>query len=394
MIKNKNKLSPSIVVKKLRSVLGKGNHNLHEPYLIGNEIKYLKNVIKTNFVSSSGRYVDLFEKEISKFTKSKYSIAVVNCTQAIFISLKVCGVKQNNEVLVPALTFVGTVNAISYIGAKPHFIDSNIEDFGPDIKKLEDYLDKIAITKNGYCINKKTGNIIKAIIPVHIFGHSCKIEHLKKIAKKFNLIVIEDAAEALGSFYKKKHLGTFGDIGCLSFNGNKIITTGGGGMILTNNKLFAKKIRHLTTTAKIKHQWEYDHDKIGYNFRMPNINAALGLAQLEKINKFLKAKKKLFNKYYKAFNNVEGIRLFEQPKFSISNYWLQTLVLDKKNTKLKNKIIKKSHKNSIYVRPAWKLISELKPYKKCSRMNLSGSKEIYKRIINVPSSQSLILNLK
>jgi len=224
-----------------------------------------------------------------------------------------------------------------------------------------------------------------------VFGHPCNIQDIIKIAKKFNLIVVEDAAEALGSFYKKKHLGTFGDVGCFSFNGNKIITTGGGGMVITNKKILAKKIQHLTTTAKLKHKWEYIHDEIGYNFRMPNLNAALGLAQIEKIHIFLKAKRTLLKKYFNVFDKVKGISLYKEPKDASSNYWLQTLILNNSNVNLKNKILKKSHKKLIYIRPVWKLISELKPYKKNQKMNLSGAKEIYNKVINLPSSQSLVL---
>jgi aminotransferase in exopolysaccharide biosynthesis len=385
------KISADFIVKSIQKVIGKGPHQLHEPLFYGREINYLKNTIDKNFVSSVGEYVKKFEETIQKYTKAKFAIAVVNGTQAIYISLKACGVKKNDEVLVPALTFVGTVNAISYLGAEPHFVDSEIENFGIDCQKLENYLNKIVKFKGKKCVNRRTGKVIKAILPVHVFGHPCNIQEIIKISKKFNLIVVEDAAEALGSFYKKKHLGTFGDTGCISFNGNKIITTGGGGMIVTNKKKLAKKIRHLTTTAKKKHKWEYIHDEIGYNFRMPNLNAALGLAQLEKINIFLRAKRALFKRYYKAFKNIEGISICKEPHNSKSNYWLQTLVLNNNNINLKNKILKKSHKKSIYMRPIWKLISELKPYKKKQKMNLSGSKAIYKKIINLPSSQSLIL---
>ena len=384
-------ISADLIVESIQKVTGKGPHQLHEPLFFGKEISYLKNTINQNFVSSAGEYVNKFEKKIKKYTKAKFAIAVVNGTQAIYISLKACGVKKNEEVLVPALTFVGTVNAVSYLDAKPHFIDSQIENFGINCLKLENYLDKITKFRGNQCINKFTGNVIKAIMPVYIFGHPCNIQDIVKIAKKFNLIVIEDATEALGSFYKKKHLGTFGDIGCLSFNGNKIITTGGGGMIITNKKGLARKIKHLTTTAKLKHKWEYIHDEIGYNFRMPNLNAALGLAQFEKIQVFLKAKRNLFKKYYNVFNKIKGICLYKEPKNANSNYWLQTLILDKNHSSLKNKILKESHKRLIYSRPIWKLISELKPYKKNQKMNLSGAKEIYNRIINIPSSQSLIL---
>ena len=384
-------ISASFVVNLIRKVTGKGSHQLHEPLFFGKEKNYLKNTINQNSVSSTGKYVNLFEKRIKDYTKAKFAIAVVNGTQAIYISLKACGVKRNEEVLVPALTFVGTVNAISYLGAKPHFVDSKINNFGINCLKLKKYLNKITKFKNSKCINKRTGRVIKAILPVHVFGHPCNIQNIIKIAKEFNLSVIEDAAEALGSFYKKKHLGTFGDVGCISFNGNKIITTGGGGMVITNKKKLATKIKHLSTTAKLKHKWEYIHDEIGYNFRMPNLNAALGLAQFEKIHIFLKAKRVLFKKYLNAFNNVKGISLYKEPKDARSNYWLQTLILNKNNSSLKNKILKESHKKLIFIRPAWKLISELKPYKKNQKMNLSGAREIYNKTINLPSSQSLVL---
>lgn len=302
-----------------------------------------------------------------------------------------CGVKTGDEVLVPALTFVGTVNAIAHSGGEPHFIDSDIKTLGVDYLKLNDYLNKIAIFSKGKTINKFTKRVIRAIVPVHIFGHACKIDEINKLAKKFNLLVIEDAAEALGSFYMNKHLGTFGAAGCLSFNGNKIITTGGGGAIITNNNNLAKRIRHLTTTAKLKHKWEFIHDEVGYNLRMPNLNAALGLAQIENLNKFIKAKRILYKKYQKIFDNVKGVNLFKESPNSKSNYWLQTLILDKENIKFKNKILNLAHCESIFIRPAWKIISDLKPYKRKLKMNLSGAKDIYDRVLNIPSGQGLIL---
>jgi|TARA_B100001540_G_scaffold136725_1_gene121542 perosamine synthetase len=387
-------LSAKNVVNAIRSVLGKGAHQLHEPLLKGKEIIFVSDTIKRNFVSTAGEYVNRFEKAVKKFSKSNHAIAVVNGTQAIFVSLKVLGVRKDDEVLVPALTFVGTVNAISYIGAHPHFIDSSWENFGVNCDKLEKYLSKNAQIIGNRCINKSTGNVIKAIVPVHIFGHPCDIEKVIKISKKFKLAVVEDAAEALGSFHKKKHLGTFGDIGCFSFNGNKIITTGGGGMIITNQAKLAKKIKHLTTTAKLKHKWEYIHDEVGYNFRMPSINAALGLAQLLKLRTFLKAKRKLFYKYMKVLKDINGISLFKEPKNAKSNYWLQTLILDKKNSKFKNKILKEFHKKKVFSRPTWQLISDLKPYRNNQKMDLSIARDIYKRSINIPSSQKLIIKNK
>lgn len=383
-----------IVPKLIRQVVGKGSHQLHEPSFSNKELMYVTKTIKTKFVSSAGKYVIDFEKKFKSYVKSKNAIAVVNGTQAIYISLLTCGIKKHNEVLVPALTFVGTVNAIHNSGAKPHFIDSEISSLGIDCLKLNKYLEKISIMKNGKCINKTTKNHIKAIIPVHIFGHPCDILGILKIAKKYRLKVIEDAAEALGSFYKNKHLGTFGDIGCFSFNGNKIVTTGGGGMVVSNNTRYANKIKHLTTTAKLKHQWEYIHDEVGYNFRMPNINAALGLAQLEKIRIFISAKRRLFLKYSSKLSKVNGISLFKEKKGCRSNYWLQTIILDKNQSQKKNKLLKKLYKAKIFCRPVWKLISELKPYRNCSKMNLSGSREIYKRAISLPSSPDLILNNK
>ena len=383
------KFSVNLITKSIVKVIGKGTHNLHEPVLGKKEIEYVSKSIKSNFVSTKGKFVEKFENEIKRFTKSNFVVSTINCTQALFLSLKVLGVKKDDEVLVPALTFVGTVNAISYVGAEPHFIDSTISNFGVDSKKLELYLNKHAKIKNNHCINKKTGRVIKAIIPVHVFGHACEIEKIVKIAKKYKLDVIEDAAECLGSFLKQKHLGTFGKIGCLSFNGNKIITTGGGGAILTNNKKIYKKIKHLATTAKLNHSWEYDHDEIGFNLRMPSINAALGSAQLSQIKKFVKSKRNLFLRYEKSFKDIEGIKIFRDNKLEKSNYWLQTLILSKRLKKYKNKILKENFQKKIFLRPAWKLISNLKPYRKKQKMNLTGAKEIYERVINLPSSQYL-----
>ena len=383
-----NKKDQKINISKIiRKVTGKGIQKVHEPMVFGNEKKYLINTLKQNFFSANGRFVLKFEDKIKKITKAKYAIAVINCTEAIHITLKACGIKKGDEILVPSLTFIGTVNPISYLGATPHFIESSLDDFGVDCDKLEKYLSSIAVKKKNKLINKITKKVIKAIIPVHVFGHPCKIDHLQKIAKKFNLIIIEDAAAALGSFYKKKHLGTFGTAGCISFNGNKIATSGGGGVVITNNKTLAKKIYHLTTTSKQKHKWEYLHDGIGYNHRMSNLSAALGLAQLENLNRFLKYKRKLYKKYNKAFKFFKKARIFKEPKNSKSNYWLQTLILDKKYSYLKNKILKETNKNYIFTRPAWKLISELAPYKKNQKMLLPVAKEIYNRVINLPSSK-------
>jgi len=318
----------------------------------------------------------------------------VNGTEALHLGLVACGVKNNDEVFVPTITFAGTANAITYSGAVPHFVDSELETLGIDPIKLEKYLKEISIKKGKFYFNKKTNRRISAIIPVHVFGNICQIDEILKIAKKYNLIVIEDAAEALGSFFHNKHAGTFGMVGCFSFNGNKILTTGGGGAIITNNKLLAKKIKHLSTTAKINDPWEYIHDAIGYNFRMPNLNAALGCAQLENLNKFLQAKRKLFNIYEKEFKLVEDIRIIKEKKFSKSNYWLNTIFIKNLSIKKRNQILKFAHKNNFFLRPVWRPLHTLKHFKKMPKMHIDVATKIYKSCINLPSSASYFYDKK
>jgi perosamine synthetase len=377
---------PNDIIKSIIKVVGKKKHHLHEPLFCGNEIKYLTKTIITNLVSTLGPFVKKFEKQITKFTRSKYAISVVNGTEALHLSLVACGVKNNDEVLVPTITFAGTANAIVYSGAIPHFVDSEFETLGIDPLKLDKYLEKITIKKGKFYFNKKTKRKIKAIMPVHVFGNICQIDKILKIAKKYNLIVVEDAAEALGSFHKNRHAGTFGLAGCFSFNGNKILTTGGGGAIITNNKLLAKKIKHLSTTAKINHRWEYIHDDIGYNFRMPNLNAALGSAQIENLNRFLKSKRKLFLTYGKEFTKVNDVRLIKNPQFSKSNNWLNTIFIKNSSIKKRNKILSLGQKNKIFLRPVWKPLHTLKYLNKMPRMKLEGAIKIYKSCINLPSS--------
>ena len=377
-----------IIIKSIIAVIGKKKHQLHEPLFFGNEIKYLKKTISENLVSTIGPFVKKFEDQIKKYTKTKYVISIINGTEALHLSLVACGIKNNDEVLVPAITFAGTANAILYSGAIPHFVDSELETLGIDPIKLERYLEKVAIKKGKFYFNKKTSRRIRAIIPVHIFGNICQIDNILKIAKKYNLIVIEDAAEALGSFYKKKHAGTFGLVGCFSFNGNKIITTGGGGAIITNNKLLAKKIKHLSTTAKINHRWEYIHDTVGYNFRMPNLNAALGSAQIENLNKFLKSKRKLFLRYSEEFLKINDVRLIKNPRSSKSNNWLNTIFIKNSSIKKRNKVLSLAQKNRMFLRPVWKPLHTLKHFNNMPKMNLDVAMKIYKSCINLPSSAS------
>jgi perosamine synthetase len=376
----------SQIVDIIKKILGKGHHSLHEPYFCGNEWKYVKKTLDENYVSSIGSFVNKFEDQIKRFAKSKYAIPVVNGTEALHLSLVACGVKNNDEVLVPTITFVGTANAIVYSGGIPHFVDSEFETLGIDPLKLEKYLEEITIKKGKFYFNKKTKRRIKAIIPVHVFGNICKIDKLLKIAKKYNLVVIEDAAEALGSFFKNKHAGTFGLVGCFSFNGNKIITTGGGGAIITNNKLLAKKIKHLSTTAKINHRWEYIHDEVGYNFRMPNLNAALGSAQIENLNRFLRSKRKLFLRYCKEFSKINNVRLIKNPQFSKSNNWLNTIFINNCSIKKRDHLLSLVHANKIFLRPVWRPLHKLKHFKSMPKMTMKNSEKIYTSCVNLPSS--------
>ncbi len=371
-----------------KSLKGKSSA-LHEPSFDIYELENLKECINSTFVSSSGKFIEKFEEKLRKYTRAKYVIPVVNGTSALHISLVAKEISQEDEVLLPAMTFVATANAVSYCGAIPHFVDSREEDLGIDTIKLREYLESTTKISGNKCINKKTGRRIKAIIPMHTFGHPSDLKNLIKIAKDFNLFIIEDAAEGLGSFYKEKHVGTIGAVGVLSFNGNKIITTGGGGAILTNNKKLAQKIKHISSTAKVNHKWEYIHDDVGYNYRMPNINAALGLAQLEKIDTLLKSKRALFKIYKENFKGIDEITLFEEPKNCKSNYWLQTLILDKNYNNDLEEILKHTNNKGFITRPVWNLLNELKPFKNCPTSNLENSISLRQRIINIPSSSFL-----
>ncbi|MEC8043197.1 MAG: LegC family aminotransferase [Verrucomicrobiota bacterium] len=379
----------NLIVKAVQKVCGEGPVYLHEPSVSNLEHEFVGDCLKSTFVSSVGKYVDRFEQEISEYTGAKHAVAVVNGTSALHISLILKGVKKDDEVLVPGLTFAATANAICFANAIPHFVDSEDETFGICPKSLEVYLSEICDIKNNTCVNSLTGRRISAIIPVHIFGHPCKIEELLTVAKKFNLEVIEDAAESLGSFYKGKHTGTFGKLGTISFNGNKIITAGGGGMIITDDEDLARRAKHLSTTAKIPHRWEYVHDQVGYNYRMPNLNAALGCAQLKRLSEFLQKKRMLFQKYSGQLDSVEGIRLFSEPTNCCSNYWLQTIVLDEGNLSLRDDILAALNSSGLMSRPAWKGLHTLQHFKESPRMDMKVVNSLEKRIINIPSSSFL-----
>ena len=356
---------------------------LHEPRFIGNEKTYLNECIDSTFVSSVGKYVDRFEKEFASYVGSRYAIATVNGTSALHISLLLANTTKDDEVITQALSFIATANAISYTGAKPIFIDVDMDTMGMSPKALEDFLNTNCELKDNKCINKTTGKIIKACVPMHTFGHPCKIDKIKTICDEWYISLVEDSAESLGSFYKNKHTGTFGKLGAFSFNGNKIITSGGGGVIVTDDEALAKRAKHLTTTAKIAHPYEYVHDEIGYNYRMPNINAALLVAQMEQIEKFLESKRELAHIYNNFFKNLD-IEFFNEPKDCKSNYWLQSIQLKDKNTR--DQFLKYSNENGVMTRPIWKLLSELDIYKDCQSDNLTNSKFLEETIVNIPSS--------
>ncbi|MEI4769600.1 LegC family aminotransferase [Psychrobacillus sp. FJAT-51614] len=357
---------------------------LHEPTFSEKELEYVTDCVKTGWVSSVGAYVTRFEEELAKFVGVKRAIAVMNGTAALHIALKVAGVKPNDEVLMPSLTFIATANAVSYIQAIPHFVDVSEITLGIDSEKLEQYLLEIGDFKGNELLNKKTNRVIRAVVPMHTFGHAVEIDALQKVCEKFNLILIEDAAESLGSYYKGKHTGSFGKVSAVSFNGNKIITTGGGGAVLTDDEELADYAKHITTTAKIPHRWQYEHDEIGYNYRMPNINAAIGCAQLEKVSQFVNQKRQLTHFYEGLLQDLDGVRLFKEPKHSTSNYWLQTLILDELYTR--DEVLALLNDNGVMSRPIWTPMHYLKPYENCPKADMLITERFNNKIINIPST--------
>ncbi|MFJ8457760.1 LegC family aminotransferase [Lysinibacillus xylanilyticus] len=368
----------------IRAMYGKELVPLHEPTFNEKELEYVSDCVKSGWVSSVGSYVTRFEEELAKFVGVKRAVAVVNGTAALHIALKIAGVEANDEVLMPSLTFIATANAVSYLLAIPHFVDVDEETLGVDPRKLNHYLEKVSELRNGVLFNKETNRRIKALIPMHTFGHPCAMDELVTLCEKYHLELVEDAAESLGSYYKGKHTGGFGKVSAMSFNGNKIITTGGGGAILTDNEELADYAKHLTTTAKVPHKVEYVHDEIGYNYRMPNINAALGCAQLEKVDVFIEQKRKLANIYETLLANLDGVQMFKEPIYCQSNYWLQTLTLDESLNR--DEVLAFLNENGVMSRPIWQPIHELQMYKTYPKMNLNVTEKFKKVIINIPST--------
>ncbi len=357
---------------------------LHAPVFRGNEKKYLNECIDSTFVSSVGKFVDLFEEMMEEYTGTQKAVVCVNGTNALHMAMLLAGVEREDEVITQALTFIATCNAISYIGAHPVFIDVDKDTMGLSPDAMEAWLKENTEIKGDSCCNKRTGRRIKACIPMHTFGHPVHLYKLVEICNRYHIELIEDAAESLGSFYKGKHTGTFGKIGAISFNGNKTITTGGGGMLLFQHESLGKFAKHLTTQAKVPHRWEFVHDHIGYNYRMPNINAALGCAQMEKIDQILANKRETANKYKKFFSDHKNIQFFTEPEGSKSNYWLNAVLLKDKEEQLK--FLEYTNDHAVMTRPVWELMSRLPMFKDCQSDSLHNSRWLADRIVNLPSS--------
>ena len=356
---------------------------LHVPQFIGNEREYVLETIESTFVSSVGHYVDRFEEMMAKHTGANHAVAVVNGTSALHIALLMAGVENGDEVITQPLTFVATANAITYTGAKPLFIDVDRNTMGLSPEKLEHFINEHLIRKDGSWVNRVTGRRVSACVPMHTFGLPSRIDEIVSICNKYDLPVVEDAAESLGSTYKNKHTGTFGELGIFSFNGNKTITCGGGGAIVTDNESLATKAKHITTTAKKSHKWEYVHDKIGYNYRMPNLNAALACAQLEMLDQFVENKRKLAGRYASFFKSKD-ITLAQEIDEAKSNYWLNAITLEDRDQR--NDFLVYSNNRNVMTRPIWRLLNKLEMFKDCHTGNLDNSEWLEDRIVNIPSS--------
>jgi len=382
--------SPDTIIDTLKGVLPEGGE-LHVPSLDKREQGLAVECIESGWISSLSPFVNRFEESLGNVTKADYVIATSNGTAALHIALAALGIEHNDEVLLPSLTFVATANAIKYCGAHPHFVDIDEQTLGLDSSKLEEYLHSILTYKENIPINRHTGRPVKAVICMHTFGHPVDMDPLVSMCQRLGLVLIEDAAESLGSTYRSKHTGTFGKCGIISFNGNKIVTTGGGGALITNDKKLAERVRHLATTAKSKHSFEYTHDEVGYNYRMPGINAAIGCAQLEKLPRFLKQKRSLAEAYHQAFSRISDVTAYLEQSYAKSNYWLNTIILSDDNLDFRNAILEKCHFHGIHARPAWKPLHQLEHFMNCCKSDLSVTENLSRRIINLPSSPILCI---
>lgn len=383
-------ITPESLIKTIKGVFPSLQQlPLHEPRFSGNEWAYVKECLDTGWVSSVGKFVDLFERHLTDYTGSPHAVACVNGTAALEICVRLAGTQAGDEVIVPALTFAATANAIAHCGGIPHFVDCERTSLGVDAEKLRQYLSETAQVLDGTCFNRTTGRKIKTLVIVHVFGHPADIDAISAVCNEFKIHVVEDAAEALGSFYKGRHAGSTSELAALSFNGNKILTTGGGGAILVRNPELAKLAKHLTTTAKRPHAWEFFHDQVGYNYRLPNINAALGCAQLEQLPRFLEIKRRLHETYASVFQNSSGVSLLAEPTYARSNYWLNALVLAPSLADQREVFLKSMNEAGVMTRPIWTLLHRLPMYQSCPRSDLSVSENLEKRVLNIPSGVGL-----
>lgn len=358
---------------------------LHDPRFVGNERKYLMDAMDSNFVSSVGEYVGKFEEAIAQYTGSKYAVAAVNGTAALHICLLLAGVHAHEEVITQPVSFIATCNAISYTGAQPVFVDVDKDTMGMSPEALKIFLQTYAMKRpDGFCYNAKTGKRFAAVVPMHTFGHACRIDEIAEICREWNIALVEDAAESMGSFYKGKHTGLFGKLGAISFNGNKIITTGGGGMILTNDESLAKLAKHITTTAKIPHRWEYRHDYVAYNYRLTNLAAALGMGQIEQLENFVKIKRKLADDYKNFFESQSDIIFHAEREDCRSNYWLNAVILEDRNAR--DSFLTYTNEHKIMTRPIWVLNNKLDMYKGCQCGDLTNAEWLEDRVVNIPST--------
>lgn len=360
---------------------------LHAPLFIGNEKKYLAECIDTTFVSSVGKFVDRFEEQVASYTGSKRAVVCVSGTNALHMGMLLVGVERDDEVLTQALTFIATCNAISYIGAHPVFLDVDRDTLGLSPLAVKRWLSGHAEVRNGQCYNKKTGRRIKACVPMHTFGHPMKIDELSAVCNEYHIELVEDAAESIGSFYKGRHTGTFGRVGAISFNGNKTITTGGGGMLLFQDEELGRLAKHLTTQAKVPHRWAFVHDHIGYNYRMPNINAALGCAQMENLDRYVSNKRETAERYREFFSRIPDVEFVVEPANSRSNYWLNAVLL--KDRRAQQSFLEYTNDHGVMTRPVWELMNRLEMFRGCETDGLENTVWLEERIVNIPSSVRL-----
>jgi perosamine synthetase len=379
------------VLAAVRAVVGATTNTvpLHEPEFAGREWDYVKECIDTGWVSSVGSFVDRFERELAAVTGCAHAVATSNGTSALHVCLLLAGVRPGDEVVMPTLTFIATANAVSYAAAVPHFVDSEAVSLGVDAAKLDAYLRDVAEVKDGVCVHRRNGAPMRALVVMHVFGHPCDLDALSDVAARWRLVLIEDAAESLGSTYRGRHTGNDGVVSALSFNGNKVVTTGGGGAILSNDAALARRAKHLTTTARTPHRWSFLHDEVGYNYRLPNLNAALGCAQLERLPSFVERKRRLAARYREALASVDGASFLDEPPNTASNFWLNAVVLDEEHAGERDALLATLNDAGYMARPLWTLMHRLPMYAQCPRADLALAEQMEARIVNVPSSARL-----